>query len=84
MLFRSLSFMGQRVKIPLVIGLTHVDCQGAWSQEDVAIALGFVDQSNRPPMVSLNANQRDSVIQALIVLVQYIIKCDIYQTPPNG
>ncbi|NEO72135.1 MAG: GTPase [Moorea sp. SIO3H5] len=81
---RLLSFMGQRVKIPLVIGLTHVDCQGAWSQEDVAIALGFVDQSNRPPMVSLNANKRDSVIQALIVLVQYIIKCDINHTPPNG
>ncbi|MFB8792484.1 MAG: ATP/GTP-binding protein [Potamolinea sp.] len=79
--FRSarlmLAFMKQRVKIPMLIGLTHMDCQGAWSQENVALALGFVDEKNRPPFVMLNANQKESVIKALIVLIEHYIQSSI-------
>jgi signal recognition particle receptor subunit beta len=79
--FRSarlmLAFMKQRVKIPMLIGLTHMDCEGAWSQENVALALGFVDEKSRPPLVTLNANQKESVINALIVLIEHYIESSI-------
>lgn len=79
--FRSarlmLAFMKQRVRIPMLIGLTHMDCQGAWSEENVALALGFVDEKNRPPLVTLNANQKESVINALIVLIEHYIQSSI-------
>jgi hypothetical protein len=71
---RILAFMKQRVQIPVIIGLTHMDCEGAWSAENIAIALGFVDEKNRPPIVTLNANNRESVINALIVLVQHLLQ----------
>jgi hypothetical protein len=74
---RLLAFMNQRVQIPLLIGLTHMDCEGAWSEENVAIALGFVDEKNRPPFVTLNANQKESVIKALIVLMQHFMQSSI-------
>ncbi len=74
---RLLAFMKQRVEIPMVVGLTHMDCEGAWSKENVAIALGFVDEKNRPPIVTLNANQKDSVINVLIVLVQHCIQSSV-------
>lgn len=68
---RILAFMNQQVQIPLIIGLTHIDCEGAWSEENVAIALGYFDEKNRPPIVTVNAQQRDSVVQVLIALVQH-------------
>lgn len=74
---RLLTFMEQRVQIPMLVGLTHADCEGAWSEEDVAIALGLVDSTNRPPVVTLNANQRDSVIEALIVLLQHFARTKV-------
>jgi hypothetical protein len=75
---KLLAFMKQRVQIPLVIGLTHMDCEGAWSEENVAIALGFVDEKNRPPFVILNANHRESVIKTLIVLVQHCLESSVF------
>jgi hypothetical protein len=66
--------MHQRVQIPVLIGLTHVDCEGAWSVDNVAIALGFVDEKNRPPFVTLNATDKDSVINALIVLIEHFMQ----------
>jgi hypothetical protein len=74
---RILGFMNQRAQIPLLVGLTHMDCEGAWSEEDVAIALGFVDEKTRPPLVTLNANQKDSVINALIVLVEHFMQSSV-------
>lgn len=74
---RLIAFMKQRVQIPWLIGLTHIDCEGAWSADNVAIALGFVDEKNRPPIVTLNANNKESVIKALIVLMQYCLQHSI-------
>lgn len=74
---RILTFMNQRVKLPMLIGLTHMDCEGAWSVENVAIALGFVDEKNRPPFVTVNANQKESVVKALIVLVEHFVQSSV-------
>ena len=70
---RILSFMNQRVQIPMIIGLTHIDCPGAWSEENVAIALGYVDEKSRPPIVTVNATQTTSVAQAVMSLVQHFM-----------
>lgn len=67
---RIVGFMNQRMQIPLIIGLTHTDCPGAWDDENIAIALGYVDNKSRPPIVRVNATDKASVVEALIVLVQ--------------
>lgn len=71
---RLLAFMRQRVQIPMIVGLTHMDCEGAWSEENVAIAIGFVDEKSRPPILAINANHKDSVIKSLIALIQYCMQ----------
>lgn len=71
---KILAFMNQRVQIPMIIGLTHSDCSGAWSEEDVLLALGFVAKNNRPPIVNVNPTQRDSVAEAVIILVQHLMQ----------
>ena len=75
---RIYAFMSQRANIPLLIGLTHVDCEGAWSVDNVAIALGFVDEKTRPPFVTLNANQKDSVVNSLIVLMEHFMQSSVF------
>jgi uncharacterized protein len=71
---RILNFMTRRADIPFIIGLTHNDCEDAWKTEDVAIALGFVDGQASPPLVEVNANERESVVTALIVLMQHYMQ----------
>ncbi len=71
---KILAFMNQRVNIPMIIGLTHTDCSGAWSEEDVLLALGFLAENNRPPIIKVNPTQRDSVAEAVIILVQHLIQ----------
>jgi signal recognition particle receptor subunit beta len=68
---RILGFMGQRSTVPMIIGLTHVDFTTAWDAENVAIALGFLNPSNCPPIVNVNPTQPGSVAEAIITLVQY-------------
>lgn len=70
------SFMSQRVQIPMLIGLTHTDCAGAVSPEEIMMRLGFANERNRPPIVKVNPNERSSVVEALLasmalLLVQY-------------
>ncbi|MEA5574866.1 GTP-binding protein [Anabaena sp. UHCC 0451] len=71
---KILNFMQERADIPMILGLTHTDCTGAWSEEDVYLALGYVDEAQRPPMVRVNPNQGDSVAEAVIVLVQHLME----------
>ncbi|NJM58519.1 MAG: ATP/GTP-binding protein [Synechococcales cyanobacterium RU_4_20] len=72
---RVLSFMRQRANIPMIIGMTHVDCAGAWDPENIAIALGYLDSEQQPPIVVVNAQEKDSVSEAIIVLVQQLQGC---------
>lgn len=71
---RILSFMKQRAQIPMIIGLTHMDCPDAWSPENIAIALGYLREDLRPPIVTVDANDPASVAQAVIALVQCLMQ----------
>ncbi len=71
---RVISYMNQRAQIPMVIGLTHTDCPGAWSQENVIAALGYYDHNAQPPIVLVNPNEMSSVANAVISLVQYYVQ----------
>ncbi|MBV8884252.1 MAG: ATP/GTP-binding protein [Chroococcidiopsidaceae cyanobacterium CP_BM_RX_35] len=70
---RMISFMNQRRQIPMIVGLTHLDCPGAWGEENIAIALGYVNAQTRPPIVKVNATDKASVVAALILLVQHCL-----------
>jgi signal recognition particle receptor subunit beta len=59
-----IAFMQKQVEIPMVVGLTHTDCAGALSSEEVITGLGY-GRSDRPPFVVVNPHQRASVFAAL-------------------
>lgn len=71
---RILSFMNQRMQIPMIVGLTHVDLPGAWSTDNVALALGYVDERNRPPIITVNPAETASVAQAVMSLVEHLME----------
>ena len=58
--------------IPALIGVTHTDCADAWEIEDIALALGLQDEASPIPLITVNANERESVFQALIAIVQQL------------
>jgi uncharacterized protein len=69
---RSLiQYMNQRSQIPMLVGLTHTDCEGAWDAEDIASVLQL--PASEMCMVEVNANQRSSVLESLILLVQKLM-----------
>jgi signal recognition particle receptor subunit beta len=76
---RILSFMNQRAQIPMIIGLSHMDCPDAWAPENIALALGLLDESKRPPLIGLNATDQDSVSNALITLIQEMLAVPVPQ-----
>ncbi len=77
-----ISFMNQRVQIPMMIGMTCTDLPGAWGQEHIMFALGFTSDQNRPPVVKVNPNDRTSVFEALMVLLaQMAFQGGISQPP---
>ncbi len=67
---RILNFMNQRMTIPMIIGVTHNDCEGAWTPENVALALGYLPDMTRPPIVQIDANEQESVAAAIMVLLE--------------
>ncbi|MBD2102987.1 ATP/GTP-binding protein [Leptolyngbya sp. FACHB-261] len=70
-----LNFMSQRASIPLVIGMTHMDCEGAWSAEDLTLALGY--GSDYPPIIPVDANNSSSVSEALVTLLQHMMSVQV-------
>jgi uncharacterized protein len=71
---RIMNFMNRHAQIPMVIGITHSDCEGAWNLEDIALALGYQDSVTRPPIVLVNAEDGESVAMALISLVEHYMQ----------
>jgi uncharacterized protein len=67
------NFMQHRTQTPMIIGLTHTDCEGAWEAEDIALALGLAEQLNQPSIVQVNADNPQSVVQCLIVLLEELL-----------
>ncbi|MEB3150504.1 MAG: ATP/GTP-binding protein, partial [Sphaerospermopsis sp.] len=76
---RILNFMSKRVQIPMLVGLTHADCSDAWDIEDVVSALGLKNSENSPPFVIVNPNDKSSVFQSLITLIDELMKTTTLQ-----
>lgn len=76
---RILKFMNSRAQIPMLVGVTHTDCDGAWEVDDVAIALGLVNKTTRPPFLVMNADEPASVLETLITLVQQIMHSTVLE-----
>lgn len=70
---RILNYMNQRMNIPMIIGLSHMDYPAAWSVDNVALALGYTNESSRPPIIAVNPNETASVAQAVIALVEHLM-----------
>ena len=69
------SFINQRVHIPMLLGITHTDCPGALAPEDISMNLGYnLNDKHCPPIVKINPNDRASVIEALVVLMALLIE----------
>lgn len=68
---RIMSFMNQRVQIPMMIGITHTDCPNAWQTENIAIALGFSPKKH-PLLQPVNPLDTTSVAQTLLNLAQQL------------
>lgn len=71
---RILSFMKQRSQVPMIIGLTYMDLPTAWEPESIAIALGYHEPGQHPPMIAIDARQTASVAKAVITLVQHLMQ----------
>jgi uncharacterized protein len=67
---RILNFMNQRATIPMLIGVTHCDCPGAWTLENITLALGYLPGIPQPPVIMVNANEKESSIDAIVTLLQ--------------
>jgi signal recognition particle receptor subunit beta len=72
-----LNFVNQRVQIPILIGLTHMDCPNPEKPEDIAIALGLQNASKKLPLIVVNPTQKASITEALKVLISEIMKPSI-------
>ncbi len=65
------NFMRQRTKAPMVIAFTHLDCPGAWTMENMAIALGYGSPfSQRPPMIAVNPTETESVATSIMSVIE--------------
>jgi signal recognition particle receptor subunit beta len=79
------SFMNQRVQIPMIVGLTHTDCPGASTPEEIMIRLGYMNDRNRPHVVKVNPKERASVTEAVMASMALLIaRCNIDQPTKTG
>jgi small GTP-binding protein len=74
---KILAFMNQKVQMPMIIGLTHTDCEGAWQKEDILLALGFCSKTNCPSVVEVNAEDPSSVAKCLVVLLEELMSVPV-------
>ena len=63
---RILAFMEQRVSLPYVVGVTHLDVAQAWPLPYIGTAAGVKPHLLLP----VNATEKPSVVSALVRLVQ--------------
>lgn len=74
---RIFNFMRNKVDLPMLIGLTHADCEGAWQADDVALALGLKNLNHRPPIMTVNASDASSVANSLITLLEQLMIANV-------
>ncbi|MEN9214615.1 MAG: ATP/GTP-binding protein [Gloeomargarita sp. DG02_4_bins_56] len=63
---RILTFMEQRVRLPYLVGVTHLDVPQAWPLPYVGMAVGV----HPDLLLAVNATQKPSVVSALVQLIQ--------------
>ncbi|HEY9672871.1 MAG TPA: ATP/GTP-binding protein [Waterburya sp.] len=68
-----LLFMNQRVQIPMLIGITHTDCSGACSTDEIMVRLGLMNDKTRPPIIKVNPNERSSVVEAVMASMAILV-----------
>jgi signal recognition particle receptor subunit beta len=68
-----LLFMNQRVQIPMLIGITHSDCPGACTTDEIMSRLGFMNDKNRPPVLRVNPTERASVVEAVMASMALLV-----------
>lgn len=69
-----LTFMKQRVQIPVIVGLTHMDCLEAWDLENIRVSLRQLEGKGHPPIVTIDPRDQSSVAESLITLVQLLMQ----------
>lgn len=80
-----LLFMNQRVQIPMLIGITHTDCPGAYATDEIMIRLGFMNDKNRPPVLKVNPTERCSVVEAVMASMALLVaQSSITQSTNKG
>jgi len=67
-----ISFINQRAQLPMLIGLTHTDCSGALSPEEIMNCLGYIKEENRPLFIKVNPRDRTSILEALVLLISLL------------
>ena len=68
-----ISFMNQRVQIPMLIAMTHTDCPGACAPEEIMLRLGYLNLRERPPLIKVNPNERTSVVEAVMASMALLV-----------
>ncbi|NES19580.1 MAG: GTPase [Symploca sp. SIO3E6] len=61
-----ITFMNQRVNIPMVIGITHMDEPEAKSPEEILLSLGYMNRLQQPLFVTVNPRDKHSVLEAIM------------------
>lgn len=61
------AFINERVNIPLIVGVTHLDCSLADSPDEIMRRLGF--SGEQPLVTSVNASDKTSISAALYLCV---------------
>ena len=69
-----MSFMNQRVRIPMLIGITHADCPGVCPTEEIMTKLGYMNDRNQPSVMNVNPNERGSIIEALMACMALVVE----------
>lgn len=67
-------FMQERSSVPMIVGITHNDYENAWRISDIKIALGFTNESQCPPFVTLNAMNAQSVAETVLAMVSHCLQ----------
>lgn len=68
-----IEFMNSRVQLPMMIGVTHLDCSEAYTPEEILLRLGYTKQQ-QPLTIAVDVNNLASVKMALnISLISLLI-----------
>jgi uncharacterized protein len=63
-----MAFMNERSNIPMIVGVTHLDCPRAYSLDQIMLKLGF-GINHQPMAIAVNANDKTSIHAALYLCV---------------